>query len=161
MRRNKRAASIALRQNDPGKSHRSARTGIYRERANVTEWPAGNQQNTADWTFACNAQLRQKIEAQSVQLGTGNKTDIRFAVSKRLRACGGKIETKIENASLRTMKKSPDQRPCIEVADGGNDQGSVYRTQCSRAVSALCNAMMDAGGALTPAAVSALLFSFK
>jgi len=46
-------------------------------------------------------------------------------IPQRLRAVDRKIEAKFEEAPLRTMQKSPDQRPRIQVADGGNDQSSV------------------------------------
>ena len=77
-------------------------------------------------TRARNAQLRQEIELEPVQLGAGNQTDVGLPVLKRLGAITVRSETEIGNA-LATWPtlEPPRQGPGIQVADGGNDQPSV------------------------------------
>ena len=79
VRGHNRAATIALGEKNSRQSHRSARTGIYRERPNLAEWPTRDQQNTAHRALAGDSQIRQKIELQPVQFGAGNQPDVGLA----------------------------------------------------------------------------------
>ena len=115
-------AAITLAQQNPRQRHRSSRTGIHRQRPNLPEGPPRNQQNAPYRPFTGNAHLRNEIEPQTVKLGAGRQTDMRGTALQRGGADRWQIETEIKKPALRTMQKSPNQRPRIQITDSRNDQ---------------------------------------
>ncbi len=124
-RRQHRATVVAFGEQNPRQRHRSARARIHRQSPDLSERLAGGQQDASDRPITGNPQIRQEIEAEAVEFGARQQADSGLAVPQRLGAVNGQVEAEIEDPFLGPVKKSPDQRPGVEVADGGNDQSSV------------------------------------
>ena len=121
-RHESRLASITLRQQNSGQSHRAAGPQIDRQGPDLPERPLRNQQNAPHRTLARNAEFRQIIETQPIQLRAGREADRRSPARERLRALRRQIEAKIEKPFLGTVQEAPNQRPCVEITDCGNAQ---------------------------------------
>lgn len=110
-------ASVPLGEYDAGQRHRGAGTRIDRESADGIKRPARHQQDAAHGTVAGDAQIGKIIEAKPIEFRAGKKPDVGLPIAQCLGAMNGKIETKVEQPSLRSMYETPHERPGIQITD--------------------------------------------
>ena len=90
----------------------------------ATIFPSGHARRVG---FPC-TNHRPPSKHQNCQLGAGNKPDIRVAAFERGGALRREVEAEIEKAPFRSMLKTPDEGPGIQVADGGYAQLPSYES---------------------------------
>src|SRR5581483_5316587 len=112
-----RAAAVTLAQNNLRQRDRRAGTRVNGERFDLTHRSSRTQENTANRSVAGDSEMGQKIETQAVQFGASQQPHVGLAVAQGFSAVHWQVESEIEHAFLGAMKKSPNQRPCIQVTD--------------------------------------------